>query len=170
MKERESYKLLLPQELYRQIEDIYDTLLEMQKEAAGIAHESKVTDTTAHLEDVLVATEKATHNILDCATSIQAAAEKDCSTADIRAEIGEYVINIYEACNFQDITGQRIKKVLKNLSVLEEHIKRLALSAQINNLVAEAEIKKEEPSLLNGPQLTADAPSQDDIDKLFSSF
>lgn len=37
-------------------------------------------------------------------------------------EIQERVVSIFEACNFQDLTGQRIKKVMTTMKFIENHI------------------------------------------------
>ena len=39
-----------------------------------------------------------------------------------REEIQERVISIFEACNFQDLTGQRISKVMGTMKFIEQHI------------------------------------------------
>jgi len=37
-------------------------------------------------------------------------------------EIQERVVSIFEACNFQDLTGQRINKVMTTMKFIENHI------------------------------------------------
>ena len=166
MKERETIKLMLPDELFLQIEELYNAFVEIQKQAAGIAAENKVPDDSAHLQDVLKSTEEATHNILDCATSIQSISDR--LPAEEQDEINKYITRIYEACNFQDITGQQIKRVLKNLSSLEDRVRKLGMTTK---MYAQSQQPQEsEPSLLNGPQLSAETPNQDDVDKLFRSL
>lgn len=36
--------------------------------------------------------------------------------------MNEMIVRIFEACNFQDLTGQRITKVVRALSFIEERV------------------------------------------------
>ncbi len=130
---------------------------------------------TDELDAIVAATADATHKIMDSAEAIEgvaATADKDAAAILIDA-----ANQIFEACSFQDITGQRITKVVNALKEIE---------ARVDGLIAAfgdeiAEIKAREPAqpenavgqdddegtLLNGPQLEGEGNSQDDIDKLF---
>ena len=88
---------------------------------------------------------------------------------------------IYEACGFQDITGQRITKVVGALQHIEEKVDALlnAFGDEIAKYKAAnpkvEEAPAEEPQitdedLLHGPQKKEAAMSQDDIDALLNSF
>lgn len=162
MLKTEEYKSYLPKELFTQIEEVCGIIKEIQQETAGLMHPNNVSDASNQLHDVLQATEDATNRILDAATAIQGASQDP--------QITDLVTQIYEACNFQDITGQRIKKVLQNLSVLDEKLLKLASTAKAQ-IVAEEEIARHSSDrLAQGPQLTQEAPSQEDIDNLFKSL
>jgi len=136
--------------------------------------EAVIFDASQHLDEVIKATEAATHNIMDAADAVQHAAsgiggEKEKQIIDATALI-------YDACTFQDITGQRIRKVIALLENIESRIGKL------NNLFGAApqfaaandggavKIPVSDKDLLNGPQLAAQASSQADIDALFSSL
>lgn len=164
----ENYKSFLPIELYKQIEEVCDNLKQVHSEAHNVLDKTKVPDATAQLDDVLEHTEKATNIILDSATAIQSIVDEK-GMAELSAKINEHVTKIYEACSFQDITGQRIQKVLQGLYKLELGLTKLIEAAKAySDPVNEVQNKAEE--LVNGPQLSSDAPSQTDIDKLFSSI
>jgi chemotaxis protein CheZ len=77
------------------------------------------------LNAVVKATEDATNNILDAADAITSSARALPSDAN-KAAIMDSVTKIFDACNFQDITGQRITKVIKTLEYVEAKIARLA--------------------------------------------
>jgi len=89
-------------------------------------------------------------------------------------DIVDQVTNIFEACNFQDVAGQRITKVAATLKFLEEHILRLVdIWGGMKQLAdvepaAKAEVTKY-PKLVNGPMLEGDHDciSQTDIDVMF---
>jgi chemotaxis protein CheZ len=84
------------------------------------------------------------------------------------------VTRIFEACNFQDITGQRITKVVRTLKHIEGKIEVLiqALGEEVQKThrSAAAADPNNEDSLLNGPQLPGNAIDQSEIDKLLASF
>ncbi|MCC7259436.1 MAG: protein phosphatase CheZ, partial [Alphaproteobacteria bacterium] len=79
---------------------------------------------------------------------------------------------IYEACTFQDLTGQRVNKVIKILKEVDARIARMLQlfggDAAVTALPRRDERTGDE-RLLNGPQLPDQAPSQDDIDALFAN-
>lgn len=134
---------------------------------------------TDQLDAVVKATEEATNTIMDSADKIQQAV--DNNEADAKDIISNAVADIYLACNFQDITGQRITKVLTTLNYIDTKVRTIMqLFGQVSAEDAEkvAALRAEEPhkdkrpdaELLNGPQMSKDAPNQDDIDALFASI
>jgi chemotaxis protein CheZ len=126
-------------------------------------------------------TENATEQILAAAEFIDQTANG--LTASIKNEqdkaqahdIQEHVIRIFEACNFQDLTGQRITKVVATLKFIEQHIVRMmdiwggieSFKDQEPDAIAE---RMGDQKLLNGPMLDGEVghASQDDIDALFA--
>ena len=116
--------------------------------------------------------EVATGNILDAAETIETiAAETDPAVGE---PLLDAVTSIYEACNFQDISGQRITKVIATLQTIETRIVLLveALGCNGGN-PGDSKIPDTCPSdthLLNGPQLPDNANSQAEIDALLASF
>jgi len=141
------------------------------------ASSDKSTDTvTVQLDAVLRATETAASHIMDAADEIQSiigAANVDKITKD---KITKVTARIYEACNFQDLTGQRITKVMRALEFTESKIRRIVSLFASDGSVIPEEFKKAtaedraDQHLLNGPQLPGNAPSQADIDTLFANL
>ena len=82
-------------------------------------------------------------------------------------------MRIYEACNFQDLTGQRISKVVKTLAFVEERVANMMAiwgEAELATLPLPPSIEKQDEGLdLHGPAQAgaSDSVSQADIDKLF---
>ena len=100
--------------------------------------------------------------------------------AEIAEQVTNAVTQVYESCNFQDITGQRITKVVKTLKHIEDRVEALvaAFGDEIQKY-RETHPREEQPpqqqkttdeKLLNGPQLPDDAGKQADIDALLASF
>ncbi len=117
------------------------------------------------LEAVMRGGEQATQKILAAAEEIDQAANnlsaalKDNSEQGLAQDIRDRVIAIFEACNFQDLTSQRVAKVLASFAGLDRQIARA--------LDALARVDAAPP--LNGPRLGDDVGhvSQSDIDSLF---
>ena len=89
-------------------------------------------------------------------------------------EIQERVVSIFEACNFQDLTGQRIKKVMTTMKFIENHIAVMmdiwgGIDAIKSHAPPIVDSRESDDRLLNGPKLAGDVghASQDDIDALF---
>lgn len=151
----------------------------------GVVREGETSRTTEELRAVITGTEEATDAILASAETIDDIAQKLASSSDpdVRREgntIAEAVIQIFEACNFQDISGQRITKVVESLHFVEERIASMVdvwqtmTQAQKEAMMGSAEPAPEpdendDKRLLNGPSLKTDANvvSQDDVDALF---
>jgi chemotaxis protein CheZ len=81
---------------------------------------------------------------------------------------------VFEACNFQDLTGQRITKVVNTLRFVEERIIKMMEiwggADKFKDIEVELEHRMGDQGLLNGPSLGTDQDiaSQDDIDALFN--
>jgi chemotaxis protein CheZ len=134
-------------------------------------HIQKATD---ELDAVIKATEDATGSILDAVEMISNVS-LDCDS-EKQEKLLEAVTKIYEACNFQDITGQIITRVVTTMRHVEtkvnDIISVLGNREQLKNDglsdPKEHEVK-DDKSLLSGPQLKGAAPNQDDIDALFNA-
>ncbi len=143
------------------------------------SYEDRLMTVTSELDAIVNATEGATHTILEAAEKIDtlthtiAAQEKDSYIRHLADEISEHVIKIFESCNFQDITGQRITKVVRTLQYVEDRVNAMVSiwgSEGFENLPPPPDPKADldpDHKLLNGPALENQGISQDDIDKLF---
>ena len=88
-------------------------------------------------------------------------------------DIQDHVVRVYEACNFQDLAGQRIGKVIATLVMVEEQL--AVLIENSSNVSGAARPDKAAGSppdgdLLNGPRLDGDGghATQQDIDLMFA--
>ena len=117
------------------------------------------------LREVVAETGRAADTIMSAAETVQQLAAS--AAGPERAQFLSAVARIYEACAFQDITGQRVTKVVSALQRMETHIQSLA---QACGYEAEAHVAvASDPNALDGPQLAANAQSQADIDRLFAN-
>ncbi|MCZ7658652.1 MAG: protein phosphatase CheZ [Xanthobacteraceae bacterium] len=120
---------------------------------------------------IVKATENATNTIMECAEAVMAADASD--PAAYKAMVDDKMMVVFEACSFQDITGQRIAKVVETLQHIESRVARFADVMQAKDLdgfLTEAErarAERKEKFLLNGPQLEGQGHDQKMVDKLF---
>ncbi|KAA2244308.1 protein phosphatase CheZ [Salinarimonas soli] len=134
------------------------------------------------LDAVVGATEEATTSILAGLEDIENHAQMlratggDTGGNDHVGQILERIVSMYEACNFQDLTGQRIGKIVNVLKFVEERLDKMigvwgGLDAfkELVDADAGAPAADDEKSLLNGPKLDDDQGhvDQTDIDALF---
>ena len=78
--------------------------------------------------------------------------------------------SLFEACSFQDLTGQRITKVVKSLTYVEDRVESLIEAwgkQELEKIVVQGDEKTEDEKLLHGPQRQDEAISQSEIDALF---
>jgi len=160
---------------YREIEGLARYIRTAKQEIAAIRPKD-ITDehiptATDQLDAVVGSTEEATNKIMDeCDVMSGIATTLPPAQAE---QLTASVTRIFEACNFQDLTGQRITKVVNALKHIEQKIGALmaALGEEIGaddgvDTVA-APQHDPEKHLLNGPQMPGQGVSQDDIDRLF---
>lgn len=123
---------------------------------------------TDELDAVLCHTAEATNEILDCCEGLESLArDLDAGPA---AAVAAAVTRIYEACSFQDITGQRIAKVVTALKSIEGRLG--SLGDRFGTLPAAPVVtpQTEGRALANGPQMAGVGTSQAEIDSLLASF
>lgn len=199
--ESEFYRSL-NKDMMQGLQGIYQeiTLATGKKNPSTISHEKENTDrilsdASKQLDEILVTTEEATLNIMNAVekhmdmqntvSDILARAEKDGGLSpddlnqlkDINNNLGDDLINVMTTLSFQDLTGQRIKKIVAALQTIEKTVFDLYMSTGLVLLAKEktpekdfAEIKEETKQVvseLKGPQLTT---SQSSVDELLNSL
>ncbi|MDG4717542.1 MULTISPECIES: protein phosphatase CheZ [Thalassospira] len=166
-----------------QIEEMNEHIHKAKIQIASLRHpkarDDRLVSAASELDAIVKDTEMATHTILESAEQIDdlAMTLKNSAPSDFVADhveqIAFIVTKIFESCNFQDITGQRINKVVRTLEFVEERVHNMILiwgeDAFADLPMPEGADKEviEDADLLNGPQLEGEGISQDDIDKLF---
>ncbi|KAF0119414.1 MAG: hypothetical protein FD149_8 [Rhodospirillaceae bacterium] len=147
------------------------------------ADENQIAIATNELDAVIEATEMATSEILEQAETIQTIVEnlRDACTSNSVEDINHHIdalenvgTTLLLACGFQDITGQRINKVVNTLLYIEQHIGTMMTIWQIDRGTGQSHLMVNAPDddrpdkdLLHGPQLSNGGVSQADIDALF---
>jgi len=160
--------------LRQELADLARFIEDTRREVAAIRSDdirARLPQAKDELDAVVAATEQAAGTFLGAAEQLSDLAEKlEAATGDILRDIAT---SIYEASSFQDITGQRISKVIKAIRHIEDRIGALAHLADGSAPPAPAvEEASDDPDakLLHGPQLAGQGNSQAEIDALLASF
>jgi chemotaxis protein CheZ len=132
------------------------------------------------LDAVAESAERATQQILTAAEQIEEAANSLSASIEreqdrmLAMDIQDNLLRIFEACNFQDLAGQRITKVLATLKFIEERVAHMVdiwggMDA-LKTYTDGAHDLNGDP-LLHGPKLNDDNGhvSQADVDALFAA-
>ncbi len=153
------------------------TKIEIASLRADSATEDKIHVAGIELSAVVNDTEVATDGIIAAAEMVETLsdvlrAELDPAHHEILDEMNEQVVAIFESCNFQDITGQRITKVVNTMNFIDERIHGMmdiwGGKDLFADLIPDAEMSEHpDGDLLNGPALPDAQISQADIDALF---
>jgi chemotaxis protein CheZ len=163
--------------IHRAISRTMQELASLHFGAFGDADQGRA---SRELDAVVDSTERATQQILEAAESIDEAANtlsaslKHEQEQALAGDIRDHVVRIFEACNFQDLSGQRIAKVLATLTFVEDRVARMleiwggrdALDGYAAATLAESDV---ESKLVSGPKLNGDPGhvSQQEIDAMF---
>lgn len=158
--------------LARYIHHARAEIAEIRPDDLTSCHIPRATD---ELDAVVGATEEATNQIMDACDEIQQVASGlDGARA---AALTGAVTRIFEACNFQDVTGQRITKVVQTLRHIEQRIEGLVEALGGEGAAGRGDRGRPRPGggaddrfLLNGPQLPGQGIDQSAIDRLLASF
>ena len=183
----ETYRAQIEQceKLKVELDLIHDAINRTKREIATLHGRSfdgqEMAKVNGELGAVVGGTEEATQRILEAVEAIDNAATALSKTVTpdqqrlLSEEIQERVVSIFEACNFQDLTGQRISKVMTTMTFIENHINAMmeiwggvdAIKAHAPPIVDE---RVGDARLLNGPKALGEEghASQNDIDALFN--
>jgi chemotaxis protein CheZ len=130
---------------------------------------SHIPSATDELDAIVAHTASATDAILQVCETLDEVGGRLGGEAE--AQLQDATTRIYEACSFQDITGQRITKVVATLKTIDDKIAHLIRAFGPRDTAPLPERPPaDQVGLLNGPQLPAAAMDQSDIDRLLASF
>lgn len=162
--------------LYAEVAPIADAISVMRRDVARLAvadlHHDRIPDAGRELDAVVKATESASDSIMSAAEDLLGADRSDPD--GFAALVDDKATAILEACAFQDITGQRIAKVVRTLAFIEQHVTHLMAQLRAGGYVRgerdeTPEERRARELMLHGPQIEGDGVAQDDIDALFAA-
>lgn len=173
----------LDQKLQTEIFNLIQYIQRLRKEIAGIALEKNDQSTFDSMADRLDAivdsTADATNTILGAMEEIDAYVERlrevpEPAEIELLCDnINAKTLDSIQACSFQDLTGQRITKVVGSMKFVEERVNAMAEICgrqQVQEMTSAWELSKQMDNKvpLEGPQNPGEGISQDEIDQLFS--
>ncbi len=178
--------------------DLAEAITQVKREVQELGGQGDDKDhfnsATEELEAIVTQTETATGEILEAAEKIQevlwtlreeGANETQCDIIESK------IIDVYTACSFQDLTGQRSSKVVRLVGYVEKRVSAMmeilglssqdtadqsapkaAASSEPNTEIEASEAYQEgderaDAHLLHGPALEGEGIEQDDVDALF---
>lgn len=160
--------------LLAELEALGRTIARAKAEIAALSVDditgAHIPSATDELDAIVGHTAEATNEILDCCEVLERL-QTEVPEAAATALQGA-VTRIYEACSFQDITGQRIGKVVSALKAIESRVEAAVANASGRQPATPpaATPRTEGQELANGPQLPGGGTSQEEIDRLLASF
>lgn len=164
--------------LRTELMQLIENMEAVRHELATIRHpasqEDKLTSMAEQLDAIVQETEQATEMILSANERIEGLLDQigqcanDPKISGFLDEIAAQVAAMYQACSFQDITGQWVNKAANSLKTIDNSICRLVdLWGKEGFLEMEAPNNGQKDKLLHGPRIGGVATSQNDIDKMF---
>lgn len=165
-------------ELESELRKIAEYIVTLRQEIAALQanemHTEKIPSAGQELAAVVNSTEGATNEIMAIAEKVLSADASD--PAAYKAFIDGEMMALFETCAFQDLTGQRISRVVKTLEQIEERVSRFANYARVADQSGFSSMKEAEDAerrsrlMLNGPSIAGDGNRQIDIDRLLASL
>jgi len=168
--------------LRRELMEMAASIERARREVAALrppdTSNNKIVTATSELDAIVTSTERASFEILNAAERLMDLSSRlraDGASPDLCSDIESEVTNIFTACSFQDLTGQRTSKVINALRYIEQRVNAMIGIWGGEDGLKGLEIHEEntdrrpDAHLLNGPQLDGKGVSQADVDSLFDS-
>ncbi len=180
MRSLESYFKSIDLTLYKECQDLADYIEDARTEISSLSPEhddsAGIPRAGQELDAIVEATESATDTIMQAAEDLMSFDSDDFD--EYKNHINTEVMKIFEACSFQDITGQRISKVVKTLNHVEDRVGKLITILGINNteeapkdakpIIDPTSDEIDEKDLLSGPALAGEGIDQGEVDSLLN--
>lgn len=160
----------LDKTVYAELRYIADYIAKTRDEVAQLQtndlRQDRIPSAGAELDAIVSNTADATNKIMTAAETIMGG---DPSSPDYQDMVMTQCMDIFEACSFQDITGQRVSKVVTTLSHIEDRLHRFSKAMGVSDAISVEtdDDRRKKALLLNGPALNGPEVAQDAIDDMF---
>lgn len=164
-------------QVYEECMNLTDYISNARREIAALQpdnlEKADIPRAGKELDAIVRHTEEATNTIMDASEKIMAA-DDESDPETYRGIVNEEIMRIFEACSFQDITGQRISKVVETLTYIENRASQLRSILGVEEPVEadeEAEAAHQETAedgrnIMSGPALEGEGIDQSAVDAL----
>ena len=158
--------------IYQECQSLSEYISNARREIAALQPENtkgaSIPRAGKELDAIVRATEEATNTIMEAAEVIMAADGDNLE--GYKATVQGEVMRIFEACSFQDITGQRISKVVETLSYIEHRANDLKniLGIDLKEIQASDPEPDDDRNLMSGPALDGEGINQGEVDALMA--
>lgn len=164
----------LDKSMYRELKEMLDCIEELRGDLSKVDPDDifsrRIPEMGRELGAIVSATEVATNSIMTIAEQV---VDADKSDPQAYAKfVEQHMMAIFEACGFQDLTGQRVTRVIQTVEVIEERIGVLCRMIENNQItpnaakVSETE-KRNRARLVKGPANEGEGINQDAVDAMF---
>src|SRR5690349_459563 len=167
--------------LRRELLEMAGSIEKARREVAALqppdAGSDRILSATSELDAIVTSTERASFDILNSAERLMDLGSKlrrGGADPEICSEIESEVSNIFTACSFQDLTGQRTSKVINALRYIEQRVNAMIAIWGVEGAKPKTDTpdaftdKRPDAHLLKGPALDGYGVSQSDVDALFA--
>lgn len=174
-----------PSGVFAELVEMSEALARTRREIAQIKpphqFDRQLISAAAELDHIVEATEKATSDILQAAEEIQEVAwtlREGGTEIEFCDKIDQRATDIYTACSFQDITGQRTEKVVRALRFIEQRINAMIeiwgvddIAFKVDEIASRMQAfaqaaERVDAHLTSGPQSPREGLKQDDVDRM----
>jgi chemotaxis protein CheZ len=124
------------EKLSRELQRVHDTVAGLVSVPAAQTRNSGI-----ELEAVVQATEAAANTILEAAEEIQAWIDSGNVDTTALSNLTNKVNAIFEACIFQDVTGQRIRRAIQHLQQVETVLEQFLPEETAANAPPKVEVR-----------------------------
>jgi len=164
----------LDKSMYRELKEMLNSIEELRGDISKVDPDDifsrRIPEMGRELTAIVSATEVATNSIMHIAEQVIDADKSDPQSYAKFVE--QHMMAIFEACTFQDLTGQRVTRVVQTIEVIEERIGVLCRMIENNQItptaskVSETE-KRNRARLVKGPANEGEGIDQDAVDAMF---
>jgi chemotaxis regulatin CheY-phosphate phosphatase CheZ len=149
-----------------------DELASLRMKDGAPSSSNRINLATEELDEIVRSTERATSDILNAAEQMLKVAQELMPVAEEKATmLSAQATEILTACSFQDLTGQRITKVVNTLRYLEQRVNAMIEIWGIESakaIAAEQVDQRPDAHLLNGPARPGHEKNQNEIDAILN--
>ena len=158
----------------RELKDIANYIHSLRREISALQandlRHKRIPAAGQELAAIVKATEQASNTIMECAEAAMAADSSDLPA--YKAFVADRMTAVFEACAFQDLTGQRLARVVETLAHIETRLSRFADATKAEDASGTANDKEASEAerklrlLIHGPTLAGDSMGQQEIDEI----